>query len=88
MTDTRPRFSTQVSEATQSRVRATVRGIAQVTNTDYTLSRLVEDALDAYCTAYGSAVPRRHTVACLGSSPSAGRQAHWVIPSESPVVVR
>ena len=51
MSDTRPRFSTQVSETTQSRVRATVRGIAQVTNTDYTLSRLVEDALDAYCTA-------------------------------------
>lgn len=49
MTDTRPRFSTQVSERTQARVRATVRGIARVTNTDYTLSRLVEDALDAYC---------------------------------------
>ncbi len=61
MNGARPRFSTQVSEVTQARVRATVRGIAQVTNTDYTLSRLVEDALDAYCTAmeaqYHSATP-------------------------------
>ncbi|HZM66846.1 MAG TPA: hypothetical protein VFC16_11170 [Nakamurella sp.] len=51
MSDSRPRFSTQVSELTQARARATVRGIAHVTNTDFTLSRLVEDALDAYCTA-------------------------------------
>lgn len=51
MSDNRPRFSTQVSETTQARVRATVRGIARATNTEYTLSRLVEDSLDAYCTA-------------------------------------
>ena len=38
-----------IGDAPEARVCATVRGIARVTNTDYTLSRLVEDALDAYC---------------------------------------
>jgi len=43
------RFSTQVSPAVQARVRATVRGMASATGTDYSLAQLVEDALRAYC---------------------------------------
>jgi len=39
------RFSTQVSPAVQARVRATVRGMASATGTDYSLAQLVEDAL-------------------------------------------
>lgn len=47
--DQKTRFSTQVSPAVQSRVRATVRGVAAATGTDYSLAQLVEDALRAYC---------------------------------------
>jgi Centromere-binding protein ParB C-terminal len=42
-------FSSQVSPATQARVRATVRGMARETGADVSLAQLVEDALDAWC---------------------------------------
>lgn len=49
MSGSRDRFSTQVSADVQARARATVRGVARATQTDYTLAQLTEDALDAYC---------------------------------------
>lgn len=49
MSSSRERFSTQVSSDTQARARATVRGVATETKTDYTLAQLTEDALDSYC---------------------------------------
>ena len=49
MSGSRDRFSTQVSTDVQARARATVRGVAEATKTDYTLAQLTEDALDAYC---------------------------------------
>lgn len=51
MTEPKTSFSTQVTPSAQARVRATVRGVASATNTQYSLSQLVEEALDAYCTA-------------------------------------
>lgn len=49
MSGTRAQFGTQVSTDVQARARATVRGVATATRTDYSLAQLVEDALAAYC---------------------------------------
>jgi hypothetical protein len=49
VSESRERFSTQVSADTVARARATVRGVTFATKTDYTLAQLTEEALDAYC---------------------------------------
>jgi len=45
----RERFSTPHPPSTQSRARATVRGVRQATGADFTLAQLVEEALERYC---------------------------------------
>lgn len=45
----RQRFSTQVSEDVQARVRATVRGMTTAFSPDYSLAAFTEEALNAYC---------------------------------------
>lgn len=45
----RERFSTQVDDDLQARVRAAVRGVRTATGRDYTLAQLVEDALTRHC---------------------------------------
>jgi hypothetical protein len=49
VSESRARFSTQVSADTLARARATVRGVTFAARTDYTLAQLTEEALDAYC---------------------------------------
>ncbi len=45
----RQRFSTQVSQDVQARVRATVREMTASYSPDYSLAQFTEDALDAHC---------------------------------------
>lgn len=49
MTTARQRFSTQVSEDVQARVRATVRGVISNGDPDFSLAKFTEDALDTHC---------------------------------------
>jgi hypothetical protein len=51
VTEPKTPFSTQVTKSLQARTRATVRGVAAATGTQYSLSQLVEEALEAYCAA-------------------------------------
>jgi hypothetical protein len=45
----RARYSTQVAEAIQDRVRATVTGVSAATGSEYTLAAFTEDALEQFC---------------------------------------
>ncbi len=49
VTAPRQRFSTQVSEDVQARVRATVRGMTLSGDPNFSLATFTEDALDAHC---------------------------------------
>ena len=48
LTGPRTRYSTQVLEGLQARVRAAVRGVSAVTGTDYSLAQLTEEALERH----------------------------------------
>lgn len=48
LTGPRVRYSTQVSEGLQARVRAAVHGVSLATGTDYSLVQLTEEALDRH----------------------------------------